>query len=267
MNLRRAIFPLMVLGVAVYVTVPAGEPAAAPAATETPAPKKRGPLVGVYVCKGETMNHDIFPVLEHFEFRFRSIDREDLRALKPGDVDVLLMPGGWYFFKDEPAIADNLRKFIDAGGGYVGICCGAINACQLGLLNADMYSMYGLGPTEIEPVDGEHPVLRGIVKESPKAWRKWERFTMLRYNGWPMVLKDGAHMIAAYDMDRKLAAIASADYGKGRVVAFSPHPEGATCDPGIFADRDNTPMTYDGIKMGTAQMLDNALKWTIRWEP
>ena len=85
---------------------------------------------------------------------------------------------------------------------------------------------------------GEHPVLVGVAQKSPKAWRQYKPFLMLRYNGWPMVLKEGAHMIAAYDMDKKLAAIAAADYGKGRVVAFRPHPEGATCAPGIFRDRD-----------------------------
>ena len=201
----------------------AGEEQPAPAAAEEKA-KGPAPLVGVYACKGETMNRDIVPVLEHFEYRFRTLDREDLRKLKPGDLDAILLPGGWYFFKDDAVIADNIRNFVKAGGGFVGICCGAINACQLGLLNADLYSMYGLGPTDIEPVDGEHPILVGVAKKSPKPWREYEPFLMLRYNGWPMVVKEGAHMIAAYEMHKNLPAIASADYRKGRFVAISPHP-------------------------------------------
>ena len=221
--------------------------------------KKRLPLVGVYCTKTECMLNDIFPVLQHFEYPFLTLDRAYLRRLDPGDVDVLLFPGGWYFFK-EPT-ARRIRAFVRDGGGYVGICCGQINAVKLGLLPAKLFSMHGIGPTWIEPVDGEHPVLRGVVKPCDKPWRKYERIDMLRYNGWPMLLQEGAHMIAAYDMDKELAAIASAEYGKGRVVAFSPHPEGATCKPGVFRDRDRWPMVYDGIAMGTAQMLDNALRF------
>ena len=155
----------------------------------------------------------------------------------------------------------HIRAFVRAGGGFVGICCGKINACQLGLVPADLITMDGLGPTELEPVDGEHPVLNGVAKKSKKPWRKYDPFTMLRYNGWPMLLKGDAHMIAAYDMDRKVAAIASSEYGQGRVVAFSPHPEGATFAAGAFADRDQSILVFDGLAMGTAQMLDNALLW------
>lgn len=224
------------------------------------------PLIGVYAGRNETMTNDVFPVLTHFGYPFRTYHRQELAALNPGDVAVLLMPGGWYFFEKQPETEERIRAFVRAGGGYVGICCGAINAVKLKLLNAEMFSMGGLGPVDIEPVDGEHPVLKDVVQKSDKPWRVYNKFTMLRYNGWPMFLKDGAHMIAAYDMERKVAAIASADYGQGRVVAFSPHPEGATCAPGVFRDRDNTPMVYDGIAMGTARMLDNAIRWCARRE-
>lgn len=231
------------------------------AANKASAAPLRAPLIGVYSRKPETMTRDIFPVLEHFGYRFRTYDRDDLRALAPGDVHVMLFPGGWYFFREKPEIADRVREFVRAGGGYIGICCGAINACQLGLVNADLVNMGGMGPVFIEPVDGGHPVLRGVAQRATVKWREWKTIDILRYNGWPMLLKEGAHMIAAYDMDKKVAAIASSEYGKGRVVAFSPHPEGATCAPGIFRDRDKLPVVYDGIAMGTAQMLDNALKW------
>jgi len=230
-------------------------------------PQRVRPFVGVYVRQNQTMTRDIFPVLEHYGYRFRGLDPDDLRGLEPGSVDVLLFPGGWYLFVNEEAlqkhadIAARIRSFVEAGGGYVGVCCGAINACYLGLLNADLVKMLGIGPTPIEPVDGKHPVLKGVVKKSKVKWRQWERIDMLRYNGWPMLLRDGAHMIAAYDLDKKVAAIAAARYGCGRVVAFSPHPEGATCAPGVFRDRDRQPVVYDGIAMNTARMLDNALRW------
>lgn len=219
------------------------------------------PRLGVYAQKGQTMTEDVFPLLVHFGYRFTALHAEDVAQIKPGDFEVLLCPGGWYFFKDKPERAKAVQTFVREGGGYVGICCGQINACQLGLIPAEMYSLYGIGPTRIEPVDGNHPVLRGIAKKSEKAWRQWDPLIMLRYNGWPMLLREGAHMIAAYDIDKKLAAIAAAQYGKGRAVGFSPHPEGKRCNPGEFEDRDRLSLNYDPLAMNTAPMLDQALLW------
>jgi len=85
-------------------------------------------------------------------------------------------------------------------------------------------------------------------------------------DGWPMVIepKGGSTMVAAYDMDKELAAIAAADYGKGRVVAFSPHPEGCIGRPGEFRDRDRLAIAYDPFEMNTAAMLSNAVYWVAR---
>jgi hypothetical protein len=89
---------------------------------------------------------------------------------------------------------------------------------------------------------------------------------MLRYNGWPMLppAEPRAWVIAAYDIDKELAAIVAAEYGKGRVVAFSPHPEGCIGKPGEFRDRDRLPIAYDPFEMNTAPMLANAIDWTAR---
>jgi putative intracellular protease/amidase len=222
----------------------------------------QNPFIGVYANKKETMLKDVLPLLWQFEYPFRTIDRPDLAGLKAGDFDALLFPGGWYFF-DEPT-SDRIRTFVREGGGFVGICCGQINACKLGLLPADTYSMLGIGPVGLTVADGEHPVMKDVAKRHEKDLTRWQRLEILRYNGFPMVLKEGANLLASYDLDRKLAAIAWADYGKGRVVAFSPHPEGKTCEPGEFKDRDKWPLVYDPMAMATARLLDNALKFVTR---
>jgi glutamine amidotransferase-like uncharacterized protein len=218
--------------------------------------------VGVYTNQKETMTRDLFPVLEHFNFRFRTLDRDQLAELNSGDIEVLLLPGGWYFFKDEQPIADAIRNFAKAGGGCIGVCCGQINLCQLGLIEADLINQRILGPCIINVVDENHPIVQGVRRDhiNPDGSSKID---ILCYNGWPMLLPpDGKSvMIASYDADKKVAAIAGAQYGNGRVVAFSPHPEGATCAPGIFRDRDSLPLVYDGIAMGTALLLKNAIEW------
>jgi glutamine amidotransferase-like uncharacterized protein len=221
-------------------------------------------MIGVYTHPTETMTRDLFPVLEHFGFSFRTIDRYELAKLRPGAVEVLLLPGGWYFFKEEKLIADGIRRFIEAGGGCIGICCGQINLCQLGIIEANLINQRILGPCIIEVVKEEHPIFRDVPREHVREDGS-STIDILCYNGWPMLLKANARskaqMIASYDADKKVAAIVAATYGRGCVVGFSPHPEGATCTPGIFRDRDRHPLVYDGLAMGTARMLDNAIQW------
>jgi len=227
--------------------------------------KSDKPYVGVYSrCEGANAG-PLFPLLYSWGYRFRTIDTDELLQLKPGDIDVLLLSGGWYFFEGSRKKAGkHLCDLVHQGMGAVGICCGQINLCKLGLVPADMTSMSGVGPTDLEPVDGKHPVLRGVAKKSSKSWRTWDNFKILRYNGWLMHPKDGAHMIAAYDLDKKVGAIVSSEPGKGRCVAISPHPEGRQCAPGEFADRDEHALVYDGNAMGTARIIDNALLWCAR---
>jgi glutamine amidotransferase-like uncharacterized protein len=197
-------------------------------------------------------------VLKRLGLPPKPLTRSMLASTEPLPFDALVFPGGWYFFDKKER--DKIRAFVRHGGGYVGICCGAINACQLGLLPATLVEMSGLGPQPIEPVAGEHPLLQGVARKSVKPWRRYEPFTMVRFNGWPMKLKQGAQMIAAYDVRHKWAAIAVATFGKGRVVAISPHPEGVRFNRGDFHDQQKHRLTYDGFKMGTAPMLGNALR-------
>lgn len=231
--------------------------------------ERQSPVIGVYTHQTETMTRDLFPVLDHFGFRFRTLDRDELAVLNKDDIDILLLPGGWYLFKDEKPIADNIRSFVEKGGGCIGICSGQINLCQLELIEADLISQQILGPCILNVVDEKHPILQNVRREKVRRDGS-STVNILCYNGWPMLLKSGGQqpqrtmeMIASYDIDKKVAAIVAAQYGAGRVVAFSPHPEGATCEPGVFRDRDRYPLVYDGIAMGTAQMLSNAIDWCL----
>ncbi|HDJ66535.1 MAG TPA: hypothetical protein ENF33_02315, partial [Nitrososphaeria archaeon] len=58
----------------------------------------------------------------------------------------------------------------------------------------------------------------------------------------------GVEVIARYD--EEYAAIVCSTYGKGRVLIFSPHPEG------------NLKERADPIKLGTAKLLENAITLT-----
>ena len=49
--------------------------------------------------------------------------------------------------------------------------------------------------------------MKDVAKRSEKDPTRWQRLEMLRYNGFPMALKEGANLLASYDLDRKLAKI------------------------------------------------------------
>ncbi len=222
------------------------------------------PRVGVlHPCSGANAG-PLFSVLFRFGYRFRTVSPDELAVLEPGEIDVLLLSGGWYFLNQKklaPAGANLVRLVREHGLGAVGVCCGQINLCQLGLVPARLINMLGVGPTRIEPVRGDHPVLRGVAQRSAAAWRTWDPITILRWNGWLMQLEAGSDMVAAYDLDKTIAAIAVSQADAGRCVALSPHPEGHAFAAGELSDRDRLPIVFDGFAMGTARILDNALRW------
>lgn len=134
---------------------------------------------------------------------------------------------------------DAVKKFVQDGGGYLGICAGAYLACSkfswgLGLLDAQTVSSKwrrGKGGVEIEITPaGEH------VTTLPAARR-----TVLYDNG-PIIKPAGRTDLAPYEplafYRTELAengtpvgvmvnspAIVQGRFGKGRVIISSPHPE------------------------------------------
>ena len=216
------------------------------------------PFVGIFAEKGSCMCDKVMKALVHMEIPFRTLDRDGLATVKPADLDVLLFPGGRYRFLGP--LIDNVRAFVKSGGGYVGICCGLYNAIWLGLLDAEPLDVRGLGPHQLEIRDGTHPIMAGVAKkDEAQPWRDYEQITMIRLNGPFLKVGKDVHIIASYDINGSLGAIVASEYGGGRVVGFSPHPEGVDFDEVRFKDRDDQILIYDGIQMGTVKLLENAL--------
>jgi len=80
--------------------------------------------VAMYVGEG-TDSAALISRLKTFGFPVREATVADLDSLKPGDCDVLYLPGGWYVF--ESRTKDAIRAFVNGGGGSVGTCAGAYN--------------------------------------------------------------------------------------------------------------------------------------------
>ena len=179
-------------------------------------------------------------------------------ALK--DFDVVIFSGG-SGSKESAAIGDagreEVRRFVREGGGYIGICAGAYLACTgfswgVGVLNAKTVSskwMRGKGDVEIEfmpPAREAAGIAGGKLK--------------IRYANGPIITADSREGIAPFEtlafFRTELAehnspkgvmagspAIVRGEFGKGRVISSSPHPE-----------------QTDGME----QFIGSAVRWVAR---
>ncbi len=176
------------------------------------------------------------------------------------EANVFVMPGGAVHFWSFPWGAPqawgigNITEFVKNGGGYVGVCAGAVEAltttgygyCEF--VNATMYDgvrqdMYERdwkvlqGPLYIDVEQPNHPVMFGY---GPGAIRPgYGPQTTIYYLGGPAMYNVGlnATVLATYadpiTQEAPLsvsnqwgaAAVIGADYYNGKVVIFGPHPE------------------------------------------
>jgi glutamine amidotransferase-like uncharacterized protein len=138
-----------------------------------------------------------------------------------------------------PEGKENIRNYVAGGGNYLGVCAGAYLACAgfewgIGILNAQTISpkwFRGLGYLKLELSDEGRGVIQNVK----------EPFTC-RYNSGPIIKKLNRpdlpdYTVLAWFREEKIAnasqagtmvntpAIVMAPYGKGRVLAISPHPE------------------------------------------
>jgi glutamine amidotransferase PdxT len=134
---------------------------------------------------------------------------------------------------------ERVRKFVFGGGGYVGVCAGAYLATadyewSLNLLDAKVLDRRhwarGFGNVELSVLPEaakalgverrmavyyhQGPLLAPAGREDLADYREWAKFeTEVRKEGVPGGVMPGT------------TAIAAGEYGEGRVLAISPHPE------------------------------------------
>ena len=199
-------------------------------------------------------------------FNMQRITPEQIRAGDLSEFDVLVMPGGSgskqsRMLQEEGRKA--VRKFVDSGGGYVGICAGSYLASShyawsLDLINANVWDRAhwarGTGTVQLE------------LTATGRLALQSDSDTKSVYYGQGPLLVPGDHpdlppyeVLADYETEvvakgavpgamKDTHAIIRATFGQGRVVCFSPHPE-RTGGPvemiigGVrWAARPSTPM-------------------------
>ena len=113
--------------------------------------------------------------------------------------------------------AENMREYLYSGGGFFGICAGQFLATQRRFVECDWIYMRGQGPHQVQ-IRRRHP----IAVDLPSV------IVINRRNGGILIPRPGCETIGWYDSIDRFAALVAGRYGWGRVVAFSPHPEGSS---------------------------------------
>jgi glutamine amidotransferase-like uncharacterized protein len=113
-----------------------------------------------------------------------------------------------------------LRRYLQRGGHYWGLCGGAFLAVRHYWATETQYvTALGIVPANAETYDDESPSLEKV--------RWYGRLRWMYYQGGPYFMltgsRAGVNVLARYS-DGSIAALAYR-YGKGKVIVSGPHPE------------------------------------------
>ena len=164
--------------------------------------------------------------LGQLRLAYETLNEKEIKEGRLFDFGFLIVPGG-YTQEYSPALGEEgreaIRRFVRQGGGYLGICAGAYLAAEkvevpgkprgLGLIAVQNLRQSGQGMRTIYLA--QHPATRGLPQQ----------ITIYYQNGPEILPQEGVAKIASYRNGRLAVAIGS--FGEGKVVIFSPHPEGS----------------------------------------
>lgn len=212
-------------------------------AEETPAPAKIRVAVYSDAGAGKSIKNLSAALAGDERLSVAKITAEEIRAGKLKDFDILIHPGG-SGSKQGKRLGEEgrriVRKFVSDGGGFIGICAGAY------LASAD-YS-WSLHILDAKVIDRKHWA-RGTgrvhvqLSDSGKAILNDDSASVEIYYGQGPLLApaddpeiDDYTALAIYETEiakrgaprgvmKGTTAIAAAQFGRGRVLCFSPHPE------------------------------------------
>jgi len=176
-------------------------------------------------------------------FQTERVTAADIRCGALDRFDVVIHPGGSGSKQAatlEESGCDAVQRFVEEGGGFVGICAGSY-------LASAHYS-WSLGLIDARVVDREHwargtgDVLISLTPAARHAFAADEDEVTIYYGQGPLLAPAERDDIADYQLlasyETEIAengappgvmkgttAIARGKFGKGRVFCFSPHPE------------------------------------------
>jgi glutamine amidotransferase-like uncharacterized protein len=207
--------------------------------------------VRVAVFDGDGVGSSALPLIEAIEkakdhsFRVTRITSAEIQGGKLAEVDVLVHPGGSGGGQGK-ALGENgrkaVREFVNQGGGYLGVCAGAYLATNdyewsLKLIDAKVVDKLhwarGKGPVQLalSPAGATlfnhtKPELTVEYAQGPLLARpEWDDPDVPNYESLAIFKTEIALKGAPKGVMARTSAAVRAQYGKGRVFCFSPHPE------------------------------------------
>lgn len=214
------------------------------------------PEIAIYSGKGGELAQDVEDALKKLGLSAKRLDESNLSSTIK-NCRVVIFPGGHTELLVSTLGEDGfeaIREFVLKGGSYIGICAGAYLAAPrvrvkgnppgLGIIPIRNKRIRDIGIREIEISDNSHPITSGYSGQLPIYYQ----------NGPFILLGKGVKVLAKFKTRgfRTYAAIVTARYGKGKVILFSPHPEGSS---------------QGGIKpeeIGSLNLLKNAISFCLK---
>ena len=210
-----------------------------------PAPAK----VGLYAGNGPRANgmaEYMRMINDSPDLELTLLDANDIRSGVLDGLDLVIIPGGDSRTEKRdlgPKGAEQIRKFLRNGGGYIGSCAG----CCL-LMDEVMDPERGIGiiPYHRTGSKGSFMMPVKVNKKGAAALGIEAKSYEIRYHGGP-VLEPSTNAIAdasfeiwgTYEQDfgkpgskpemAGRGAMVGGTYGRGRVFAFTVHPENFPC--------------------------------------
>lgn len=211
------------------------------------APKEAPGRIRIAIYNGAgtgSSQKQVLAALDRFpDLVYTRINGEDIRSGTLEKYDVLLHPGGSGSKQAkglEELGRDRVREFVRQGGGYVGICAGAY------LASSD-YS-WSLNILDAKVVDRAHwargngDVKIRLTEKGKTLLECADDLVTIRYCQGPLLAPGEKSDVPDYEplalFETEIAkkgaptgvmkgatAIAAGEFGEGRVVCFSPHPE------------------------------------------
>lgn len=202
------------------------------------------------------------------------VGSEDIGEGTLKGFDLVVFPGG-SGSKIAAAIGENgrreVKKFVDDGGGYLGVCAGAYLAAanykwSLGISNhktfcemreipevgrKSMWYRGGSSTVQMELTDSGREILGDMKAQFPVRYHNGPIVSPAAREGLPgfEVLAHFRSEVSKYETQKgtmvDTPAIIAAEFGKGRVLCISPHPE---------SSKELRPMVAKGIRWAAGKL-------------
>ena len=207
-------------------------------------PDVPGVVIAIYDGKGSSSSSQ-FRRFERVlaDHRIERIGATDIREGRLDQFETVIFPGGSGSSQGKtigPEGRVAVRDFVDAGGGYIGVCAGAYLALQ----NYE----WGVDLVDLDSIDRAHwrrgsgMVMIELTPDGRKLLGRDETDLEIKFGQGPLMapsaenLTPDAEVLAWYrtgigkngaDPETMVdtPAIVATSFGEGRVILFSPHPE------------------------------------------